>query len=71
MIANAPFILPDMSIQPLVISTKPLNIQAILDGKRLNIGDNEVMTTKNMAIIAPTEIMLNEESITVFERLNS
>ncbi len=68
-------IIPDIdveiSIQPFVISINPSKILAIFDGNKLNIGFKEVIMTKNIAMITPTEMMLKEESIIIFERLKS
>ena len=58
----------EISIQPLVISINPSKTLDIGRGKRLNMGDNEVITTKKMAIITPTEITLKAESNTMLER---
>lgn len=68
-------IIPDIdveiSIQPFVISINPSKILAKFDGNKLNIGFKEVIMTKNIAMITPTEIMLKEESTIIFERLKS
>lgn len=66
-----PDIVVEISIQPFVISINPSKILAIFDGNKLNIGFKEVIMTKNIAMITPTEIMLKEESTIIFERLKS
>ena len=55
--------------QPLVISISPSKMQEICEGKRLRSGARDVITTKNIAIITPTESMLKEESTTISERV--
>lgn len=65
---SAPCMLVEISRQPFVISIIPSSTHDICGGKRLNIGDSEVMTTKNIAIIVPTVIILKAESITMVER---
>ena len=59
-----------MSKHPLVISIKPARTLEILLGKRFNMGESEVITTKNIAIIVPTEIILSAESSTISERVD-
>ena len=54
-----------ISKQPFVISTIPLKNIATKFGKIENIGVKEVITTKNTAIIVPTEITLKEVSKTI------
>ena len=57
-----------ISMHPFVISTMLSRTLATGAGKREKIGDSERMTTKNIAIITPTEIMLSAESITIWLR---
>ena len=52
----------DMSRQPLVISIKPLITHEIEDGNRFVKGEMDVITTKKIAMITPTDIMLIAES---------
>ena len=58
----------EISKQPRVISIKPFKKAAKLAGKRLKIGDSDVITTKKIAIIVPTEIMLSAESKTIEDK---
>ena len=51
-----------ISVQPLVISIRPSSTPTICVGKMEKIGFNAVIITKNIAIIAPTDNMLNIES---------
>ena len=53
------------SIQPFVISTSPAIKAAIGEGKRDNKGFSDCITTKKIAIIVPTEIMLIALSMTI------
>lgn len=55
----------EISRQPFVISTSPPQKAEIELGSNERIGEKEVITTKKMAIIAPTEITLSDESSTV------
>ena len=48
----------EMSRQPLVNSTSPPKKADIGEGKSDKRGEREEITTKNIAIIAPTEITL-------------
>ena len=55
------------SIHPRVISISPAKGADIKLGKSDKMGEREVMITKKIAIIVPTEITLNALSITIDE----
>ena len=54
--------------QPFVISTTPSAIVEIGRGKRLKIGESEVITTKKIAIIVPTYKIFSVDSCTRVDR---
>ena len=56
-----------ISRQPFVISIIPSKIEESCGGKILKIGASEVIITKKIAMIVPTEIMLSAESSTKLE----
>ena len=55
-------------MHPFVISIMPSNTAEILGEKKLNMGDNDVITTKKIVIITPIEITLKLVSITVEDK---
>ena len=61
----------EISRQPFVISIIPSNIGDSFAGRMLKIGESDVIITKNIAIIAPTDNMLSTESKTIEENENS
>ena len=58
----------EISTHPFVISISPSKIPAIGEGKIEKNGESAVIITKNTAIIAPTEIILKEESKIIDEK---
>lgn len=59
----------EISKHPLVISIIPPKKEDVAGENIDNKGDNEVITTKKIAIIAPTEITLKAESNTIDDKL--
>lgn len=62
------FIDEEISMHPFVISINPSRMLASGEGKRLKIGESDVIITKNIAMIVPTEMMLKAESKTILDR---
>ena len=59
----------EMLEQPLVISISPSKQLEIAGGKILNIGESEVMITKNIAIMLPTDKTLVIHSSIISENV--
>lgn len=65
---HIPLDVREISKHPFVISITPSKIPRNCDGNKLKMGENDVITTKNMAIIAPIDNMLKTLSIIIEDK---
>ena len=63
-----PLSVSDISWHPFVISINPEIIPLKLEGNKSISGESDVMTTKKIAIITPTDIKLIAESRTILDK---